>query len=94
MRVLLKIVLFPIALVLNILLGMAKFVLFYGGALLNILSFLFFVLGVISLCTNAELTVWLPALLFGYAISPWGLPMAAARIVAMVECFNDWLKTA
>lgn len=34
----------------------------------------------------------LPAFIMGYLISPWGLPMVGAWLIAHVEYFNDWLK--
>lgn len=46
MKILLKIVLLPITLALNILLGISKFVLVFGGGLLGVLSFVFFALGI------------------------------------------------
>lgn len=91
MRILLKILLFPITLALNILLGVSKFVLVFGGGLLGVLSFVFFVLG-IGIIIVASFSQAVPAFIFAYLISPWGLPMIGAWIIAQVECFNDWLK--
>ncbi len=91
MRILLKILLFPITLALNILLGISKFVLVFGGGLLGVLSFVFFVLG-IGIIIVASFSQAVPAFIAGYLISPWGLPMIGAWIIARVEYFNDWLK--
>lgn len=91
MKTLLKIILFPITLALNILLGLSKFVLVFGGGLLGVLSFLFFILG-IGIIIVASFSQAIPAFIFGYLISPWGLPMIGAWVIARVEYFNDWLK--
>lgn len=91
MRILLKILLFPIILALNILLGISKFVLVFGGGLLGILSFLFFILG-IGIIVVASFSQAIPAFIVGYLFSPWGLPMIGVWVIARVEYFNDWLK--
>lgn len=91
MRTLLKIGLFPITLALNILLGISKFVLVFGGGLLGVISSLLFTLGVVVIFM-AGFSKALPAFVIGYLISPWGLPMIGAWIIAHVEYFNDCLK--
>lgn len=91
MKTLLKIILLPITLALNILLGLSKFVLVFGSGLLGILSFFLFVLGIGTIIV-AGFSQAIPAFISGYLISPWGLPMIGAWIIARVEYFNDWLK--
>lgn len=91
MKTLLKIVLMPITLTLNILLGLSKFVLVFGSGLLGIQSFFLFVLGIGTIIV-AGFSQAFPAFIAGYLISPWGLPMIEAWIIARVEYFNDWLK--
>lgn len=53
MKILLKIVLLPITLALNIMLGISKFVLVFGGGLLGVLSFILFVLGIGTIIVQA-----------------------------------------
>lgn len=91
MKILLKIVLLPITLTLNILLGISKFVLAFGGGILCVLSFILFTLGIGTIIV-AGFSQAIPAFIVGYLISPWGLPMIGAWIIARVEYFNDWLK--
>lgn len=91
MKTLLKIILLPITLALNILLGISKFVLVFGSGLLGVLSFVLFVLG-IAIIFVAGFSQALPAFIMGYLISPWGLPMVGSWVIAHVEYFNDWLK--
>ena len=94
MRILLKILLFPITLALNILLGFSKFVLVFGGGLLGVLSFVLFVFGIIiAIMPMAGFSEAIPAFIIGYLISPYGLPMMGVWIIAHVEYFNDWLKS-
>ncbi|GMQ61475.1 CD1845 family protein [Vallitalea maricola] len=91
MKTILKIILLPITLALNILLGMSKFVLLFGSGLLGVLSFLFFILG-IGMIIVASFSQAIPAFIVGYLFSPWGLPMVGVWIIARVEGFNEWLK--
>lgn len=91
MKILLKIVLLPITLALNILLGISKFVLVFGSGLLGVLSFVLFALG-IGIIIVAGFSQAFPAFVAGYLISPWGLPMIGVWLIARVEFFNEWLK--
>ncbi len=93
MKVLLKILLFPVTLILNILLGMSKFVLFFGSFFLNILAFFFFLGAIISLFSGDLISIGLPLLFMGYLLSPWGLASVGIWLIAKVEGFNNWLKT-
>ena len=91
MKILLKIVLLPITLALNILLGISKFVLAFGGGILGVLSFVLFALGIGTIIV-VGFSQAIPAFIAGHLISPWGLPLMGAWIIARVEYFNDWLK--
>ena len=93
MRTLLKVLLFPITLLLNMVLAIAKFILVLGGSLLGILSFVFLLIGVGGMITGDYQTVGIPALIFGYLLSPLGLPLIAIWVIARIELFNDWLKS-
>lgn len=91
MKILLKIALLPITLALNILLGISKFVLVFGGGLLGVLSFVLFILGIGTIIV-AGFSQAIPAFIAAYLISPWGLPMIGVWLIARVEYFNEWLK--
>lgn len=86
MKILLKIVLLPITLALNILLGISKFVLVFGSGFLGVLSFVLFALG-IGIIVVAGFSQAFPAFIAGYLISPWGLPMIGVWLIARVEFF-------
>ncbi len=88
----LKTLLFPVTIILNILLGMAKFLLFFGSGLLAIIAFIMFVLGIFAIFTLGFFFS-LPIFFIGYLCSPWGMPRIGSWIIYQVETFNSWLKT-
>lgn len=92
MRILLKIVLFPITLILTIALLVAKAVLYVGGGILGVVAILFLIIGIGGCITGDAQPVGIPALIFAWALSPFGLPLIAVFIIANVELFRDWLK--
>lgn len=92
MKVLLKIILFPITLSLSLLLSVSKFLLIFGGGLLGLVSSLCFTMGLIILLFLSDRTMGLATLAVAYLMSPYGLPLLGAWIIAHVEGFNDWLK--
>ncbi len=93
MKLLIKILLFPITLILNILLGLSKFLLVFSTGILGVLSFILFVIGIIGLIAGEVFTIGVPILILGYIISPWGLPKLGVWIINVVERFNNWLSS-
>ncbi|WP_409968029.1 CD1845 family protein [Bengtsoniella intestinalis] len=91
MKCLLKIVLFPITFALSLVLSIAKFLLIFGGGLLGLVASLGFLVGLFLLITH-EVTGGVLFLVLSYLISPYGLPLLGAWIIAQVEGFNDWLR--
>ncbi len=89
---LLKIILFPITVILNILLGMSKFILFFGSGLLAILAFILFIIGIFAVFALGIFYA-LPILFLGYLVSPWGMPRIGSWVIYQVEMFNMWLKS-
>lgn len=92
MRILLKIILFPIILLLTILLALSKGILYIGGGIMGLLAMLFGVIGIGGMITGDYKSVGIPALVFAWLLSPFGLPLLAAFIIANVELFRDWLR--
>ncbi len=92
MRIILKIFLFPITLALTILLALSKAVLYIGGGILGILAILFLIIGIGGCITGDAQPVGIPALVFAWALSPFGLPLIAVFIIANLELFRDWLR--
>ena len=92
MRILLKILLFPITLALSIIVLVCEFLCVFSTMLLSILAFLMFVLALAIMILLGEVGEGLKALLAAYLISPYGVPMLAAWLIGAVGGINDRLK--
>ncbi|MEG0693430.1 MAG: CD1845 family protein [Oscillospiraceae bacterium] len=92
MRILLKILLFPITLALTIIVLVCQFLCVFSSMLLSIVAFLLFVLGLAVMVFIGEIGEGLKALFAAYLISPYGLPMLAAWLIGAVDGLNDRLK--
>lgn len=92
MRILLKILLFPITLALSIIVLVCQFLCVFSSMLLSILAFLFFVLGLAIMVFIGEIGEGIKALLAAYLISPYGVPMFATWLIGKVDGLNDRLK--
>lgn len=92
MRILLKILLFPITLALSIIVLVCQLLCVFSSVLLSILAFLFFVLGLAIMLFVGEIGEGLKALLVAYLISPYGIPMFAAWLIGKIDGVNERLK--
>ena len=92
MRILLKILLFPITLALSIIVLACEFLCVFSTMLLSILAFLMFVLALAIMILLGEVGEGLKALLAAYLISPYGVPMLAAWLIGAVGGINERLK--
>ena len=92
MRILLKILLFPITLALSIIVLVCEFLCVFSTMLLSILAFLLFVLALAIMILLGEVGEGLKALLAAYLISPYGVPMLAAWLIGAVGGINERLK--
>lgn len=92
MRWLIKVILFPITLLLRILTSFLTFLLGIGTKILY-LCMLFCVIGAIASFINKEMSLGIQALIIGFLVSPFGLPMVGATIVALIEVLNEKIKT-
>ena len=70
MRWIIKIILFPIILLLSILISFLKFIISVSGMILGILSFLV-VLGSIAALVQKDTTTFIQALIIAFLISPY-----------------------
>ena len=91
MRWIIKIILFPIILLLSILISFLKFIISVSGMILGILSFLV-VLGSIAALVQKDKTIFIQALIISFLISPYGLPKIALWVTAYIEFARDRLK--
>ena len=79
MRILLKIVLFPVS-VASLVLLPCKFMCLFGTMLLSVLSFIIF--------TVALLTM----MFLAYLISPYGIPLAASWLIGVVDSISERMR--
>lgn len=91
MRLLLRIILFPITLILSILIAFSKFIVTIGGTVLGLLSFLV-ILGALACFVQSEVQLGIEALIIAFLISPYGLPKIAMWLVAYLEYGKEKLK--
>ena len=93
MRILLKIVLFPITLMVSILLLVCQFICVFSSMLLSILAFFLFTLGLATMLLLGETEQGISALFIAFLISPYGIPMLAAWLIGTVGGLNERLKS-
>lgn len=88
MRWILKIFLFPISLLLSILTAVLSFLLGIGTVILYLLM-MFCIFGAIASFLQKEVTIGIEALIIGFLLSPYGIPMVGASIIALLQGINE-----
>ena len=91
MRWIIKIILFPISLVLSILTAFLTFLLGIGTALLYLLM-MFCIFGAIASFMQKEVAIGIEALIIGFLVSPYGIPMVGAAVIAFLQGINEIIK--
>lgn len=92
MRWIIKIILFPINFLLSILTAFLTFLLGIGTALLYLLM-MFFIFGAIAAFLQKEATIGIEALIIGFLVSPYGVPMIGATVIAFFQGINEEIKS-
>jgi len=105
MRIVLKILLFPISLVLTIVVALSEFLIVKCAIILNIISSILF-LGALAAFLqyffgwpfgepgeSFALTSGIAGLVFAFLLSPYGLPTFVAWIVSKLDDLNDLIKS-
>ena len=92
MRILLKILLFPITLILTIILLICEFICMFGTMLLSILALLLFVLALATMIFLKDVQDGLKAMVLAYLISPFGIPILASWLLGKIGQVNERLK--
>ena len=92
MRWIIKIILFPISLVLSILTAFLTFLLGIGTAILYLLM-MFCIFGAIASFLQKEVTIGIEALIIGFLVSPYGIPMVGAVVIAFLQGINEAIKS-
>lgn len=92
MRWIVKIILFPISLVLSILTAFLTFLLAIGTTILYLLMLMCVVVGVVSLFQK-DFSIGIEALIIGFLVSPYGIPMVGAAVIAFLQGINKVIKS-
>ena len=92
MRIIIKILLFPIVLALTLLVAFCRFFCLFSGMVLGIVAFLLFLLGIVVLFAG-RVDGFIGFLVLAWLVSPYGLPLAAAWLTERVADFNHMLKS-
>ena len=91
MRWIIKIFLFPISLALSILTAFLTFLLGIGTALLYLLM-MFCIFGAIASFMQKEVAIGIEALIIGFLVSSYGIPMVGAAVIAFLQGINEAIK--
>ena len=92
MRIIIKILLFPIVLALTLLVAFCRFFCLFSGMVLGIVAFLLFLLGIVVLFAG-RVDGFIGFLVLALLVSPYGLPLAASWLTERVAGFNHMLKS-
>ena len=92
MRWIIKIILFPISLVLSILTAFLTFLLGIGTALLYLLM-MFCIFGAIASFMQKEVAIGIEALVLGFLFSPYGISMVVEAVIAFLQGINDRIRS-
>ena len=92
MRIPLKILLFPITLILTVTLLICEFICMFGTMLLSILALLVFALALGTMIFLGELQDGLKIMVLAYLISPYGIPLLASWLIGKIGQMNERIK--
>ena len=93
MRILLKILIFPITLILTVLILFFDFICLLSTAVLSILSFVVSMIALGTIFILKETSEGIRIIVLAYLISPYGIPLFAAWLIAKMDGLNDLLKS-
>ena len=92
MRWIIKIILFPISLVLSIITAFLTFLLAIGTTILYLLMLMCILVGVVSLFQK-DFSIGIEALIIGFLLSPYGIPMIGEAVIAFLQGINKAIKS-
>lgn len=91
MRWILKIILFPISLLLSVLAAFLTFLLSVSSVILGIISFLC-VIAAIGAFIGRDTVTGIQGLVIGFLLSPFGLQKLAVYVIAFIGAINEGIK--
>lgn len=92
MKLLLKILLAPIIVALAFMIWIFTLATHLSAVILNILSVLLVLTSILMFVEQRNTGSSIACLVVAFLFSPYGLPMAAAWMIAQLIYFRDWLK--
>ena len=92
MRWILKIILFPISLLLSILTAFLTFLLGIGTTILYFLM-LMCIVAAIGSFIQKDISLGIEALVLGFLLSPYGIPMVGVAVIAFLQGINEAIKS-
>ena len=92
MRWIIKIILFPVSLLLSIFTASLTFLLGVGTTILYFLM-LMCIIAAIGSFMQKEVSLGIEALILGFLLSPYGIPMVGAAIIAFLKGINEAIKS-
>jgi len=87
-----KIILFPISLVLSILTAFLTFLLGIGTTILYFLM-LMCIVAAIGSFMQKDVSLGIEALIIGFLVSPYGIPMVGVTVIAFLKGINEAIKS-
>ena len=91
MRWIIKIILFQISLLLSILTDFLTFLLAIGTTILYFLM-LMCIVAAIGSFMQKDISLGIEALILGFLLSPYGIPMVGAAVIAFLQGINDRIR--
>ena len=92
MRWILKIILFPISLLLSALTAFLTFLLGIGTTILYFLM-LMCIVAAIGSFMQKDISLGIEALVLGFLLSPYGIPMVGVAVIAFLQGINEAIKS-
>ena len=92
MRWIIKIILFPISLLLSILIAFLTFLLGIGTTILYLLM-LMCIVAAIGSFIQKDASLGIEALVLSFLLSPYGIPMVGAAVIAFLEGINIKIRS-
>ena len=92
MRWIIKIILFPINLLLSILTAFMTFILGIGTTILYFLM-LMCIVAAIGSFMQKDVSLGIEALVLGFLLSPYGIPMIGVAVIAFLQGINEAIKS-
>lgn len=93
MRILVKILLFPVVMVLTIFVAVCRFLCHFSTVLLSIAAFLLFLFALGTLSLLKDTKGGIEMLVAAYLISPFGIPLFASFLIEAVDGLNGLIKS-